>query len=63
MPILSDFMRILGVFLTHLFCTGKPLNLTCRIRFGPESCFNPVIKWKSMYPNYEKEHSGGKELW
>ncbi|XP_073470861.1 interleukin-18 receptor accessory protein isoform X2 [Aquarana catesbeiana] len=41
---------------------GKPLNLTCRIRFGPESCFNPVIKWKSMYPNYEKEHSGGKEL-
>ncbi|XP_040195298.1 interleukin-18 receptor accessory protein [Rana temporaria] len=43
---------------------GKPLNLTCRIRFGPESSFKPVIKWKSMYPNYEKgrELSGGKEL-
>ncbi|XP_077340597.1 interleukin-18 receptor accessory protein [Lithobates pipiens] len=44
---------------------GKPLNLTCRIRFGPEIYFNPVIKWKSMYPNYEKElsvHVGVHEL-
>ncbi|XP_018409622.1 PREDICTED: interleukin-18 receptor accessory protein [Nanorana parkeri] len=41
---------------------GKPLNLTCRIRFLYERFFNPVVKWTSIYPNYKEELSGGKEL-
>ncbi|XP_072259042.1 interleukin-18 receptor accessory protein [Pyxicephalus adspersus] len=42
--------------------TGKPLNLTCRIRFGFERFFKPMVKWTSVYPNYEEKKFGGKEL-
>ncbi|KAM5180648.1 interleukin-18 receptor accessory protein [Mantella aurantiaca] len=41
---------------------GKPLNLTCRLRFGYERLFNPVVKWTTVYTTYKEEHFGGKEL-
>ncbi|XP_063809498.1 interleukin-18 receptor accessory protein [Pseudophryne corroboree] len=40
---------------------GKPLNLTCRIRFRFERHFNPVIKWTMMNRNFKEEHIGGSD--
>ncbi|XP_056416498.1 interleukin-18 receptor accessory protein-like isoform X2 [Hyla sarda] len=41
---------------------GKPTELKCRIHFGYERYFNPVIKWTVLHPEVKVEHSGGRNL-
>ncbi|XP_069613725.1 interleukin-18 receptor accessory protein-like isoform X1 [Ranitomeya imitator] len=43
---------------------GKPRKLTCRVFFGYERSFNPVIKWTVLHPEIKKRsaHIGGHEL-
>ncbi|XP_066433890.1 interleukin-18 receptor accessory protein [Eleutherodactylus coqui] len=41
---------------------GKPFNLKCRIRFGYERSFNPLIKWRVVHPEVKEKLSGGRSL-
>ncbi|XP_073520864.1 interleukin-18 receptor accessory protein-like isoform X2 [Phyllobates terribilis] len=43
---------------------GKPFKLICKVIFGYERSFNPIIKWTVLHPESKKQSAliGGREL-